>query len=58
MGIKNFTEIKAWQEAKKLAIFAYQLTKKEYFKKDFSLARQLQSSTVSTMANIAEGFGR
>jgi four helix bundle protein len=56
--IKNFTDLKAWQESHKLVISVYLLTKK--FPKDelFSLTSQIRRSAISITSNIAEGFGR
>lgn len=34
------------------------INRKEKFKKDFRLANQIESATVSVMSNIAEGFSR
>jgi four helix bundle protein len=58
MRIENFWEIGAWKEAKELTKEIYKATRKHDFAKDYGLAKQIQRSTVSVMANIAEGFGR
>jgi four helix bundle protein len=56
--IKNFTDLRAWQEGHKLVLFVYQLTKK--FPKDelFALTSQLRRASISITSNIAEGFSR
>lgn len=56
--IKRFEELECWKEARKFVGLIYELTKKEKFRKDFELIRQLRKSAVSSMANIAEGFHR
>lgn len=58
MKIKEFEEIQAWQEARELTKTIYRITKKGNFQKDFGLIDQVRRSSVSIMANIAEGFGR
>ncbi|MFH1867853.1 MAG: four helix bundle protein [Candidatus Omnitrophota bacterium] len=58
MRIEKFEDLNTWQEARKLSSIIYDATNKYAFKKDFDLARQLRRSSVSVMANIAEGFGR
>jgi len=57
MGIDKFEDIDAWQKARELANNIFEITKKEKFSKDFGLRDQIQRSSVSIMANIAEGFG-
>ncbi len=57
MGIQRFEEIQAWQEARVLAGMVNALLAQETFNREFVLQDQLQRSTVSIMANIAEGFG-
>ena len=52
--IKRFEDLECWQKARKFVNLVYQLTKKDRFKKDFELVRQVRASAVSTMANIAE----
>ncbi len=56
--IKRFEDLECWKEARKFAQLIYELTKKERFKKDYDLVRDLRQSAVSSMANIAEGFPR
>ena len=59
MKILRFEEVKAWQEARKLVNLVYDaIDSNTRFKKDFRLAGQIQGASVSSMANIAEGFSR
>ena len=56
--VKHFSDLHAWQEAHKLILFVYKLTKK--FPKDekFGLTNQSRRAAISISSNIAEGFGR
>jgi four helix bundle protein len=54
--IKEFEDIIAWQEARKLVKMVYELTSTGNFSKDFGLRDQIRRASVSTMTNIAEGF--
>ena len=54
--IKNFEELKAWQKARELAGYVYELTRKEFFARDYGLRDQIQRAASSAMHNIAEGF--
>jgi four helix bundle protein len=56
MRIERFEEIKAWQEARALAGQVHGLTTSPRFKASQALKEQLERSTISIMANIAEGF--
>jgi len=56
--IERFEDIIAWQKARALTKEVYTVTKIGPFLKDFGLKDQIQRSSVSTMANIAEGFER
>lgn len=56
MGIKRFEDIKAWQEARALTDQVHGLTASPPFKTSRALTQQLERSTISIMANIAEGF--
>ena len=53
--IRNFKELKVWQEAKELAIFCYNSLGTL---KDYSFKDQLCRAVVSISNNIAEGFDR
>jgi len=54
----SFVDIDAWQKARELTSNVYALTRSSSFAKDFGLRDQIRRSSVSVMANIAEGFGR
>lgn len=56
--IREFTDLKAWQEAYKLALLTYQITKKFPREEIYSLVDQMRRAVVSISSNIAEGFGR
>lgn len=59
MGIRHFEDIIAWQKARELVRRIYQVTAaSEGFRRDRGLRDQVQRSAVSSMSNIAEGFGR
>jgi four helix bundle protein len=55
MRITRFEEIEAWQIGRDLSQFVYRVVKKK-FSKDYGLKDQVCRSSVSIMANIAEGF--
>jgi four helix bundle protein len=54
--IKNFEELNAWQKARELAGYVYELTRQEKFSRDFGLRDQVQRAASSVMHNIADGF--
>jgi four helix bundle protein len=54
----SFTDIDAWQKARKLTSEIYAVSNNAPFSKDFGLRDQIRRASVSIMANIAEGFGR
>ena len=56
--IERFEDILAWQKARVLTQKVYACTKQSLFARDFGLRDQIQRASVSTMANIAEGFER
>jgi four helix bundle protein len=56
--VQKFEDLECWQEARKLVKMIYEFTKKKRFDRDFDLISQLKRSTISIMANIAEGFHR
>lgn len=55
---KKFEDIQAWQKARSLTKEIYLLSGNGEFGKDFDLRRQIRRSSISIMANIAEGRGR
>jgi four helix bundle protein len=56
--IEKFEDVIAWQKARVLTKEIYTSTKVGSFARDFGLRDQIQRASVSTMANIAEGFER
>jgi four helix bundle protein len=57
-NIKVFTDIHAWQQAHKLALCIYKVTKVFPREELFGLTHQLRRAAISVGSNIAEGFGR
>jgi four helix bundle protein len=57
-GFKKFEDIVAWQKARLAAQLVYKTTSARPFATDFALRDQIRRSSVSVMANIAEGYGR
>ncbi|MDP4219796.1 MAG: four helix bundle protein [Bacteroidota bacterium] len=57
-AITRFEDLIAWQKARILTRRIYECTRKDQYAKDFRLSGQIQSASVSIMANIAEGFER
>jgi four helix bundle protein len=55
---KRFEEIQAWQKARRATKRVYEVSLSSSFSRDFGLRDQIRRSTVSVMANIAEGNGR
>jgi four helix bundle protein len=56
--IERFEDMLAWQKARVLTKDIYACAKVGTFARDFGLRDQIQRASVSTMANIAEGFER
>ena len=55
---RRFTELLFWQKARQLSKRILQKTRGEPFHSDRRLVEQINDSSESVMANIAEGFGR
>jgi len=56
--IEKFEDIIAWQKARVLTSEIYKCTRAGQFERDYGLKDQIQRASVSTMANVAEGFER
>lgn len=56
--IQTFRYLKAWQEAHKLVLEVYRITKTYPADEKFGLVSQSQRAAVSISSNVAEGFGR
>src|SRR5262245_21893151 len=57
-GARDFTELQMWKSARQWSKQIVQRTKRKSFARDRRLVAQINDSSDSAMANIAEGFGR
>lgn len=55
---KSFEDLKTWQMARRLMIECHRVAEKLPTWERYDLAPQIRRSSKSTMANIAEGYGR
>jgi four helix bundle protein len=55
---RTFTELKFWQRGREWSKQIFRLTRREPFHGDTRLVVQINDSSESVTANIAEGFGR
>ena len=58
MGVSRFEDLRVWQEARMLVDDIGGLITQDQMQRDRALRDQLNAATLSTMANIAEGFVR
>lgn len=58
MGVSRFTDLLMWQDARTWSKEIFQHTRANPFATDRRLVVQINDSSASVMANIAEGFGR
>ncbi len=56
--ITSLTQLRAWQEARILAVTIYKISARFPAEEKFGLTSQVRRSAVSVAANIAEGFSR
>ena len=56
--IKDFYDLKVWQEGRKLTRLIYEKTNAFPKSEMFGLSSQMRRASVSVISNIAEGFGR
>src|SRR5438045_4023705 len=57
-GVRVFTDLLMWRKARAWAKRIFEQTEREPFSRDRRLVEQVNDSSESVMANIAEGFGR
>ncbi len=57
-GVKNFTELRFWQRSREWSKLIFRLTRSKPFSTDRRLVTQINDSSESVFANVAEGFGR
>ncbi|MFW5693366.1 MAG: four helix bundle protein [Thermoguttaceae bacterium] len=57
-GVRSFTDLLFWQRARQWSKYIFRLTRREPFRSDGRLVVQINDSSESVTANIAEGFGR
>ena len=55
---RTFTELRFWQRAREWSKRIFHLTRQEPFRSDRRLVAQINDSSESVIANIAEGLGR
>ncbi len=58
MGVRDYTDLIAWQKAMDLVVRVYEATKGFPPEERFGLTNQLRRAAVSVPSNIAEGQGR
>jgi four helix bundle protein len=56
--LKNYKELKVWQQSYTLCLEVYRLTKEFPKEELYGLTSQARRSAVSISSNIAEGYGR
>lgn len=56
MLVDRFEDLDCWKAARELVALVYKITREEPFCRDFGLRDQIQRASISTMANVAEGF--
>lgn len=56
--IKKFEDLRCWQEARTLVKEIYLISEQGKLSKDYDTKSQLKRAALSTMNNIAEGFGK
>lgn len=56
--IRSYKDLIVWQEAHRLALLLYKVTKKFPREELYSLVDQIRRAAVSITSNIAEGFSR
>jgi four helix bundle protein len=57
-SVKRFEDLRCWQEARYLVKEIYLIAENGKLSKDFDTKSQIKRAALSTMNNIAEGFGK
>ncbi len=57
-GVKNFTDLQIWRKARRWSKLIFDKARQNPFASDSRLVVQINDSSESVAANIAEGFGR
>ena len=58
MKAESFEDLVVWIKARELVNSIYSVTKKDRFKRDWTLVDQIRRAAISVMSNISEGFER
>jgi four helix bundle protein len=58
MKVQRFEDLKCWQAVRQLVKMVYTISRTGELAKDFETKNQFRKAALSTMNNIAEGFGR
>jgi four helix bundle protein len=58
MKIEQFEDLRCWQAARQLVKLVFVASKTGALARDFETKYQIKKAALSTMNNIAEGFGR
>jgi len=56
--IERFEDLDCWKAGRELVNFVFDLCEKPEMARDFDTKSQIKRAAVSTMNNVAEGFGR
>ena len=56
--VERFEDLECWRAARELTRVVYALCRTGPIAKDFEMSRQVRGAALSSMNNIAEGFGR
>lgn len=57
-GVRCFTDLEIWKRSRRWSKDIFPFTQQKPFRRDRRLVEQINDSSESVMANIAEGFGR
>lgn len=58
MKVEKFEDLKCWQAARELVKVVFLASRTGELARDYGTKNQFKSAALSTMNNIAEGFGR